>query len=47
MKDGLQRRDFLRGIAAGFLTSRVYGAVSVDGPEGPLEFGIADSTEVA
>ena len=33
MKDGLQRRDFLRGIAAGFLTSRVYGAVSADGPE--------------
>jgi len=33
MKDGLQRRDFLRGIAAGFLTSRVYGAMSADGPE--------------
>ena len=27
------RRQFLRGIAAGFLTSRVYGAVSADGPE--------------
>jgi CopA family copper-resistance protein len=33
MKDGLQRRDFLRGIAAGFLTSRVYGAMSADRPE--------------
>ena len=33
MKDGLQRRDFLRGIAAGFLTSRVYGAVSAERPE--------------
>jgi CopA family copper-resistance protein len=32
MKDGLHRRDFLRGVAAGFLTNRVYGAAT-DGLE--------------
>jgi FtsP/CotA-like multicopper oxidase with cupredoxin domain len=33
MKDRLHRRDFLRGVAAGLLTSGVSGAVSTDGPE--------------